>query len=118
MLETPLQRGREIQRWFGFETCDDALPPFRNERNRHLTDAQMIVCRIQSAIGLDGKIEIAVPVVLDQDISTGRGYGEGKQPRVDYPEPVAVNPNVWFEAADRCCPVVIAIVGQQDHLQE
>src|SRR5215472_17349995 len=117
MIETAGQSGREVDRRLRFEARNDPTPTSGNQRHRYLADAEMIINRVQSALGFDWKSEIPIPISLGDDIATGRTNGQRKEPRIRDHETLAIGPNPGLKAADGCRPMVVAVVGQKGHAQ-
>src|SRR6516164_9254407 len=116
MVEAPGQRRRHIGRRLGFEAGNDTAPLSGNERQRHLAGAEMIVDRVEAALGLDGKVEIPIPVVLWRDRGARRANRQVKCAWLGDAEPVPSDADLGRESANRYRAVMIAAVDQQRDL--
>ena len=61
-IKTADERRVEIARHVRVEACNNAAPLSRHERQRDFAHAQVIVGRLEAALGFDRKIEILVPI--------------------------------------------------------
>src|ERR1700751_2965895 len=100
MVGTAGQRGREVDRRSRFEASDDATPSSRDQRDRCLADAEMIVNRVQAAVRFDRESEIPVPITLGYDIATSRANGQPKELGIRDHETLAIDPNPGLKATD------------------
>src|SRR5215831_2513370 len=99
MIETAGQSGREVDRRLRFEARNDPAPSSGDQRHRYLADAEMIINRVQAALGFDRKSELPVPIALDDEVAAGRANGQRKELRIRDHETLAIGPDLGHKAA-------------------
>jgi hypothetical protein len=70
----------------------------------------MIVGRVETALGLNWELEIAIPLALGRDRGAGRANRQGKGVRLDNAERFAIDTDLGRKAADRHRRVVMAAI--------